>query len=106
MEDRYGEDRARINYLGMAELDPVQKANPYASSMNANKGWWILAAAILLGAFLSSGLYSIAAVSEGDRWGYVAIVNRFTGSAWFCYPAECRPIPVNTSGTPSPAPAH
>jgi hypothetical protein len=99
MEDRYGEDRPRYNYLSRAELDP-------GKNMNAYHGWWILAAAILFAAFLSSGLYSIAAVSEGDRWGYVAVVNRFTGSAWFCYPAECRPIPVNTSATPSPAPTH
>lgn len=69
-------------------------------------GWWILAAAIMFAAFISSGLYSIAPVSEGDRWGYVAIVNRFTGSAWFCYPAECRPIPENKSNTPVAATAH
>jgi hypothetical protein len=62
--------------------------------MEANKGWWILAAAILLAAFASSGLYSVAAVSQGDRPGYVTIVNRFTGSAWYCVTSECRSIPA------------
>jgi hypothetical protein len=91
MEDRYGEDRPRYNYLGSAELD---KAKPYGSIMDANKGWWILAAAILLAAFASSGLYSVVAVSQGDRPSYVTIVNRFTGSAWYCITSECRSIPA------------
>lgn len=91
MEDRYGEDRPRYNYLSSAELDPQTRR---AGNMNANKGWWIIGAAILIAAFLSSGLYSVVAVSRGDGVGYTTIVNRFTGSAWFCAPSECSLIPT------------
>jgi hypothetical protein len=94
MEDRYGEDRPRYNYLSGAELDRVHKAKPDGPIMDANKGWWILAAAVLLATFASSGLYSVVAVSQGDRPGYVTIVNRFTGSAWYCVTSECRSIPA------------
>jgi hypothetical protein len=66
-----------------------------------NNGWWVLGAALVAAAFVSSGLYSIAPVSQGERPGYVAVINRFTGSAWFCIPSECRPMPANSSSMPA-----
>lgn len=92
MEDRYGEDCPRYNYLSSAELDPQTRRA--VENMKANKGWWIIGAAILTAAFLSSGLYSVVAVSRADGVGYTTIVNRFTGSAWYCAPSECAPIPT------------
>lgn len=67
-------------------------------------GWWILSAALLLAAFISSGLYSTAAVSQSERPGYVIVINRFTGSSWYCVPSRCEPIPQNFPPMPQSIP--
>ncbi|WP_271605850.1 hypothetical protein [Bradyrhizobium sp. CCBAU 11434] len=41
---------------------------------------YVLATAFILAGFLSGGIYSISSSSGGTY-----IVNRFTGSAWYCF---------------------
>lgn len=70
--------------------------------MPTNMGWSIIGAAIIIGAFISSGLYSVVPVGQGERPSYTIIVNRFTGVARYCVPSECRFIPTIESPAAQP----
>ena len=54
---------------------------------------WVVAGAIVLAGFFIGGQYYAVSVPNSDGIGYTFVINRFTGSAWFCYPAYCRAIP-------------
>lgn len=51
-----------------------------------------LAAGVVLGGFLIGGLYIAIPGPRGDAVPLAYVINRFTGSAWYCEPAECHPI--------------
>ena len=51
-----------------------------------------LVAAGVIGGFLIGGLYSAIPGPRGDAVPLAYVVNRFTGNAWYCFPAGCHPI--------------
>lgn len=55
---------------------------------------WVIAGAIVLAGFFAGGRYSAVAV-PGDETAapYVLMLDRFTGSAWFCVRTTCHSIP-------------
>ena len=53
--------------------------------------WVLLAALVLVAAFVVGGLYQSVAVSNGNQAGDIYVFNRFTGAFYVCRARTCQP---------------